>query len=125
MNKTLIIIIIVIVVVVAGFIIFGQRKPAGNNTATSSNQNNPVENIPANTVIINNFAFQPATLMVKSGTTVTWENQDSVGHNIKSDTFNSQILQTGDKFQFTFNTKGTFNYSCGIHPSMTAVIVVE
>jgi plastocyanin len=113
------------VIIIAGFIILGQRKPAGNTTTTSSNQNNTVQNIPANTIIINNFAFQPSSLTVKSGTTVTWENQDSVGHSIKSTSFNSQILQTGDKFQFTFNTKGTFNYNCGIHPSMTGIIVVE
>jgi plastocyanin len=127
MNKTLVILIIVIMAVI-GFLIWGQYKQS-NNVGTSSNQNSQTENTPtivsANTVIIKNFSFQPSTLTIKTGTTVTWENQDSAGHNIKSTTFNSQILQMGEKFQFTFNTKGTFVYNCGVHPTMTGTIIVE
>jgi plastocyanin len=79
----------------------------------------------ANSVIIENFAFSPASLTIEKGKTVTWTNEDSAPHTIKSDTFNSGTLNTGDKFQFTFNNAGTFDYSCGIHPSMKAKIIVE
>lgn len=79
----------------------------------------------ANTVTIQNFAFNPGTLTVKQGTKVTWTNQDSATHKIKSATFNSGDLHQGDTFAFTFNTKGSFDYSCAIHPSMTGKIVVE
>ena len=40
----------------------------------------------ANTVNIKSFSFQPATLNVPAGTTVTWHNQDSVQHTVTSDT---------------------------------------
>ncbi|HEY5467420.1 MAG TPA: cupredoxin family copper-binding protein [Clostridia bacterium] len=77
------------------------------------------------TVSIESFAFNPATLPVKAGTTVVWTNNDSVAHNIKSTGFNSPTMAKGQTFEFKFDTKGTFEYSCGIHPSMTGKIVVE
>lgn len=77
------------------------------------------------TINIQNFAFNPGTLTVKKGATVTWTNNDSVPHQIKSDSFNSTKLTNGQNFSFTFTTPGTFNYSCAIHPSMTGKIIVE
>ena len=79
----------------------------------------------SNAVSIKNFAFNPATLTVSSGTTVTWMNNDSAPHQIKSDTFNSSALNQGEKFEFKFDTPGTFNYSCSIHPSMKGTIIVQ
>jgi len=92
------------------------------NQNSSSKQPTTVE---ANTVKISNFAFSPQTLTVKPGTTVTWINEDSIPHTIKADMFNSSNLSKGDKFTFTFADKGTFDYICGVHPSMTGKIVVE
>jgi plastocyanin len=112
--------------VLAGCSSYGTSStPANNNLpvpASTSPQNNATT---GSAVMIQNFAFSPATLTVKAGTTVTWTNNDSATHTIKSDTFNSSNLSTGDKFQFTFTVPGTFNYSCGIHPSMHGVIIVQ
>lgn len=76
-------------------------------------------------ISIQNFAFNPGTLTVKKGATVTWINNDSAPHQIKSGSFNSTQLTNGQNFSFTFTTSGTFDYSCAIHPSMTGKIVVE
>ena len=95
------------------------------NTPAASNNGNTNTASQTNTVTIQNFAFNPATLTVKAGTTVTWTNKDSTTHKIKSDTFNSGDLNQNDTFQFQFNNTGTFNYSCAIHPSMTGQIIVE
>jgi len=76
-------------------------------------------------VAIKNFAFDPQTLTIDKGTTVKWTNEDSVAHKIKSDTFNSDYLNSGNTYEFTFNNSGTYPYSCAIHPSMTATIVVR
>jgi len=78
-----------------------------------------------NAILIKNFAFSPASLTIKVGTTVTWTNQDSANHTIKSSSFNSGSLAVGDKFQFTFTSPGTYSYSCGIHPSMQGTIIVQ
>ena len=81
--------------------------------------------VKSSAVNIQNFAFSPAVLTVKKGTTVTWTNNDSAPHQLKSATFNSGRLSQGESFSFTFNDAGTFDYSCSIHPSMQGQIIVE
>jgi plastocyanin len=76
-------------------------------------------------IAIQNFAFDPQTKTVAKGTTVTWTNNDSVPHQIKSASFNSGILAQGQSYSFTFNGIGSFAYSCSIHPSMTGTIIVQ
>ena len=81
-----------------------------------------------NTVEIANFAFSPAELTIKTGDTVTWTNKDSAQHKIASDLvseINSDSLSTGQTYSHTFNTAGTFDYHCSIHPSMKAKIIVQ
>jgi plastocyanin len=84
------------------------------------------ENKQQTTVIIKNFAFNPENLTVKVGTTVTWINEDSVNHTVKSidDLFKSK-LESGQSFNYTFNATGTYNYICDIHPNMQGNIIVE
>ncbi|MEN6329045.1 MAG: cupredoxin family copper-binding protein [Methanobacteriaceae archaeon] len=79
-----------------------------------------------NSVTIQNMAFNPATLNVQVGTTVTWINKDSVTHQVVSDTglFDSGNLTNGMSYKYTFNQTGSFPYHCAIHPSMTGTIVV-
>jgi hypothetical protein len=78
-------------------------------------------------VTIQNFAFNPATLTVSVGTTITWTNLDSAPHTVTSDDnlFDSGTLNQGAPFSHTFTTPGTFAYHCNIHPSMTAQVVVQ
>lgn len=81
------------------------------------------------TVIIKNFAFDPSSLTVKSGTAVKWTNQDGTSHTIVSDTsspvaFSSDSLASGASYSFTFTQPGTYTYHCSIHPSMKGTIIV-
>lgn len=124
MNKIIIGVVVVVAVVAVGYAIMKNSYTAPGSNVPASQTNPSVATTP-DSVNITGFAFQPSSLTVKAGTTVTWVNQDSVGHNIKSAAFSSQDLQKGDTFKFTFNTKGTFAYNCGIHPSMVGTIVVE
>ena len=80
-----------------------------------------------NAVTIQDFAFKPADLSVKVGTTVTWTNKDSAGHSVKWDdgTTPSSPLATSQSYPRTFDMAGTFTYICGIHgPSMKGSITV-
>ncbi|MFA6383207.1 MAG: cupredoxin family copper-binding protein [Parcubacteria group bacterium] len=116
--------IAVITLVVAGAIVLGGCSLYGgtsSNTATST----PAPTQGTNMVNIQNFAFNLGTLTIKKGETVTWTNNDSVLHQIKSATFNSSQLSKGQTFSFTFDDAGTFDYSCAIHPSMMGKIIVE
>jgi len=84
----------------------------------------------ASTVNIKDLAFSPSTLMVKTGTTVTWVNLDTAPHTITSDpgspvAFSSDSLSTGASYRFTFSQPGTFAYHCTIHPKMRGTIIVQ
>jgi plastocyanin len=78
-------------------------------------------------VKIDNFSFSPATVTVAVGTTVRWTNADDIPHTIVSDdkTFKSKALDTDDQFTYTFTKPGIYSYFCGLHPKMTAKIVVQ
>ena len=80
-----------------------------------------------NAIAIKNFAFAPSSLTVKTGTTVTWTNDDSAPHTVVADggAFTSPQLATGSSYPFTFTQAGTYTYHCSIHPSMKGTIVVE
>ena len=96
-------------------------SPSQNQTQTQTQTPATI----SNAVSIKSFAFNPGTLTVKKGTTVTWTNNDSAPHQIKSATFNSTSLSQGQSFSFTFNEVGSFDYSCSIHPSMLGKIIVQ
>ena len=78
-------------------------------------------------VKIDNFTFTPEELTVPVGTTVTWINGDDIPHTVVSidKVFKSRVLDTGDKYSFTFGTTGTYPYFCSIHPKMTGKVIVQ
>ena len=90
----------------------------------------PASSGSGSSITIKNFAFDPATLTVKTGTTVTWVNNDGASHAIASDAgspaaFSSESLSTGGSYSFTFTGQGTYTYHCSIHPSMKGTIIVQ
>jgi plastocyanin len=82
---------------------------------------------PAAAVQIANFTFKNPVVTVKPGTTVTWTNADDIPHTIvsKDGLFRSKVLDSGDRFSFTFAKPGQFGYFCSIHPHMTGMVIVK
>ena len=81
----------------------------------------------AEKINITGFAFDPSSLTVKEGTTVTWTNNDPTIHTVTSDTgaFDSGDLAQGATFSFTFTTAGTYVYHCTPHHArMSGTVVV-
>jgi len=78
------------------------------------------------TVSIQDFFFSPAQITVQPGTTVTWMNNGQAPHTVTADdgSFDSETLQPGQSFSFTFANAGTFSYFCEIHPFMTGSVTV-
>jgi plastocyanin len=78
-------------------------------------------------VKIDNFTFAPQRLVVKAGTTVTWINDDDIPHTVvaQNQAFRSKVLDTGDRFSFTFAKAGQFSYFCSLHPHMTGRVIVK
>lgn len=152
MNKTLTAILIVIVLVLGvggAYVLFikddttneqsttqvttetaqdAAESSATNNSTASENMAEPsTEEGQTASVTIKNFAFAPASITVKKGTTVTWTNEDSAEHNA----FSAQdggpkgrLLSKGESYSFTFDKVGTYSYICEPHPHMKGTVTV-
>jgi plastocyanin len=137
MKKILFIGLLVIIVVISGCT-YGPKTeiisqptvmpavPTATVTETSVEITETATMTPAPvTVQIKGFAYNPATITVPKGTTVTWTQLDSgVQHTVTGSDFDSGNLNAGDMFSWTFNKFGTFSYSCSNHPNMIGTVVV-
>jgi plastocyanin len=82
-------------------------------------------------VLIKGFVFKPSPLEVKTGTEVTWSNEDQILHTVtagspgtETGVFNQELPERGAVFSFTFEDPGTYPYFCARHNSMTGTVVV-
>jgi plastocyanin len=81
-----------------------------------------------NKIEIKDFMFNPPTITVKSGETITWINRDEEPHTVVSvgkKFQKSSALDTDQEFTITAGEPGTYTYFCSVHPKMTGTIVVE
>jgi amicyanin len=85
-----------------------------------------------NVVNIQNIAFNPQTITVSAGTTVTWTNLDGVNHQILADAgqadiadFSSPTMSQGSTYSYTFHKAGTWAYHCSIHTGMKGTVIVQ
>lgn len=71
--------------------------------------------------------FAPPSLTIAVGDTVRWTNDGQIIHNVEDDgaAFSSGILQVNDEFTHTYNSAGTFPYTCTLHSGMTGTIIVQ
>ena len=123
-STTKIILWIIGLIIVIALVFIGvkyYKKSYGTNSSSSSST--PVA---TNQVSIANFSFNPATITVAPGATVTWTNNDSTTHTVTSnDNLFNQSIDPGKNFSFTFSSAGTFSYHCSIHSSMTGQVIVQ
>jgi plastocyanin len=73
------------------------------------------------------FAFNPATVDVIAGTTITWRNDGAALHTVTASdgSWDSGLINAGRTFARRFATPGTFPYLCALHPSMAGVVRVS
>lgn len=85
------------------------------------------KNVATAVVKIDNFSFGPNALTIPAGTTVTWTNRDDIPHTVVSNdgVFKSKVLDSDEKFSYTFAKAGTYPYFCSVHPKMTGKVVVQ
>src|SRR4051812_40463426 len=90
-------------------------------------------------VTIKNFAFDPSTITINQGDSVTWTwagpdtNHSVTSDPNQADSFDSDPGRTpssadhlpGSTFAHTFNTSGTFTYICKVHSFMTGKVIVN
>lgn len=76
---------------------------------------------------ISDFDYQPREATLKTGTKVTWTNQDGAPHTA-TDTgreWDTGILRKGESATLTFDSPGTYEYFCTLHPYMKATLTVS
>ena len=79
-----------------------------------------------NFILIDDFAFAPQELVIGAGTMVTWKQNHKVVHTVVSQgLFESEVLNLGDAFTFTFTEPGEYEYYCSLHPSMRGKVIVR
>ena len=98
-----------------------------SSSASTSSAARPRRRAAAVAIKMQNIAFDPKAVTVKVGQKVTWTNDDSVDHNVTSqsgETIKSDNFGKGGTFSFTPTKAGTIKYVCTIHPGMTATLTV-
>lgn len=77
-------------------------------------------------VEIKGFRFNPATIAINAGDSVRWTNQDSAPHDAAGDGWSTRTpMRKGEADEVRFDTPGTYEYICSIHPNMKGTVVVE
>ncbi|ATY11138.1 copper-binding protein [Amycolatopsis sp. AA4] len=81
------------------------------------------------TVMMQDYAYSPASLTVRVGDTVTWVQHDTAPHDVVTTSapvaFRSPQLSQGQSWNYTFQTPGTYSYYCSVHPDMRAQVIVQ
>jgi plastocyanin len=77
-----------------------------------------------NTITMQNIAFNPTSLTVKAGDTVTFRNSDSVEHHIVVGTKDLGVQQPGQDKTWKAPKDGVYMMKCLIHPQMQGQITV-
>jgi plastocyanin len=101
-------------------------SPAMSPTPTPTTTSGSVS-IPVGARTAGSAGYTPNPVTITAGSTVTWTNNDTIAHTSTSDTgvFDSGNIAPGERYSFTFNTRGTFPYHCTLHPGMVASVVVQ
>jgi YVTN family beta-propeller protein len=87
--------------------------PAASNPATAS-------------VNIASFSFNPKSVTVKAGQSVTFTNNDAITHTTTSDAWDSGDIPPGSSYTLTApSSPGTYAFHCSIHPFMTGTLIVQ
>jgi amicyanin len=123
------------VIVVALSVLIGACGNGGSSdtTVTTAPSSGSSTTAPATSggrevkVIMTNRSYDPETVTIKVGDTVTWVNEDAPQHDVVADNgeFKSDLFDKGQTFSFTFTQAGTYPYHCSIHPGMTGTVIVE
>ncbi len=80
-----------------------------------------------------NKCFIPSSVSIMKGDTVVWSNDDTAAHTVTSGSpangpsgmFDSSLLIGGKSFEHTFDSSGSVDYFCMVHPWMTGSVQVS
>lgn len=136
---------VIVVLVVLGFVLTRPQQPVtitpkSPATTTSTKSAAPITAtkgaaMTEETVVkVTADGFSPKKVTIKVGGTVTWVNEDTAVHTVKSAVhpthqvyppLNLGNIQAGGKISLSFPTAGTYKYHDHLTPSLTGSVVVK
>jgi plastocyanin len=120
-NRTLALIVFVLVAALGLVGCSGGDDTTGDSGTTDGDAAAPREA----TVTMQNGAFEPYTVEIALGGTVTFTNGDSVDHQILLDGVTLDRQAPGATVLWVGGVAGTFDYICTLHPEMRGRVVVK
>ena len=88
-------------------------------------EDQPVVNETGRTIVISDYRFNPQTITINAGESITWKNLDRDEHTLMYENTESDPLQKGESFTVEIDKPGTYNYASGNHPFMEGTIIVQ
>ena len=61
------------------------------------------------------YRFDPKTIEIDAGDTVTWTNADNFTHTVQVDGQEDHEVERGKSVSISFDTPGTYHYVCTLH----------
>ena len=61
------------------------------------------------------YRFDPGTIEIEAGQTVTWTNDDNFTHTVQVDGQEDHEVGRGESVSITFDSPGTYHYVCTLH----------
>lgn len=107
--------------------IFSISNSCNKDSTYDTGVNPKVPGPGTNEVWIQGSAFNPETITVTAGTTITWTNKDGIIHTVTGNTglFDSGNIGNSGTYSLKFTSAGTFQYYCRVHPAMTGKVAVN
>ncbi|PIN89687.1 hypothetical protein COU57_05595 [Candidatus Pacearchaeota archaeon CG10_big_fil_rev_8_21_14_0_10_32_14] len=134
-NKNKFFVIGIIILLIIGVFVYIKFF---NDKSPPKKENQPLQNDSINNSLplsdnsfeinIQSYKFNPESLRIKAGDTVTWTNLDIVSHTITSDSgseINSPQFSKDETYSHKFDQKGAYTYHCKLHSRMQGTIIVE
>ncbi len=124
--------VLILVLVSVAFICGCTTQTSSQNTQPQATQIiTDVSNGPTEKVSIIASSFDPEKLYIKTGTTVTWVNEDRMPRHVvhlptgatDKELFNSGSLSPGESFSYTFNKPGRYVYGDPQHGGLRSPFV--
>jgi len=100
---------------------------SATTSATASAPADPPAHAKTIAVTIQQYAYQPATLIVAAGSRLTFTNRDATAHTATSTSppFDTGTINPGHSASVTLTKPGTYSYICSFHPFMHAIVQVK
>ena len=72
------------------------------------------------------YRFDPKTIEIEAGDTVTWTNADNFTHTVHVDGQEDHKVERGESVSISFDTPGTYHYVCTLHErDMDGEVIVK